>query len=243
MYRTSKTWPWGLVVALYAASGRAASNDEQQIKTDCAKISQYARAGYAAYQQGDMAHAVDEYTAQVGWSEFCRLPTKALHTAYNNVALALIRSREPLQAKAWLSLAAGDAQTRTNEALIQPVLDRLQPALAATPMGVYWRYAGQGVWSTVTVLPDGDEWKITFNGYYMPAMGMYYGPNMGQFSVVGAIDDGKAVYSQRAGHGNSACRVNMAFTPDALQLNTVSGDCGFGMNVHADGAFQRVSLY
>lgn len=243
MYWKCKAWLPAIVVALHAATGYAASKDEQQIKTDCAKLDQYSQAGATAYQQGDMARAVEEYTAQVAWSEFCRLPAAALNTAYNNVALALIKSGEPLQANAWLSLAAGYPKTQVNRALIQPVLDRLQPALAATPMGVYWRYAGQGVWSTVTVMPDGPQWKITFNGYYMTAMGMYYGPNMGEFSVSQPINDGKAVYIQDADHGDTPCQVNMAFSPASLQMDTVSGDCGFGMNVRASGTFLRVSLY
>ncbi|XBS69015.1 tetratricopeptide repeat protein [Acerihabitans sp. KWT182] len=231
-----------MFIGLHVATGHASQEDEQ-IKTDCAKVDGYAQAGLAAYRQGDMARAADEYTAQAAWGEFCRLPTAALHTAYNNTALALIRSGEPLQANAWLALAPEDPKSRVNAALIQPVLDRLKPALAATPMGDYWRYAGQGVWSVLSVMPAGNVWKITFNGYYMPGMGMLYGPNMGSFSMVQGINDGKAVYRQDAVDGLQACRVNMDFSPDAVQLETVSGDCGFGANVRAAGRFLRVSLY
>ncbi|WP_213993150.1 tetratricopeptide repeat protein [Sodalis sp. dw_96] len=233
---------WVLFAGLYAVTGYAAQEDEQ-IKTDCGKIDGYGKAGAAAYRQGDMARAVEEFSAQAAWGEFCRLPAAALDTAYNNTALALIRSGEPLKANAWLSLAPHSAKSGVNLTLIQPVLDRLKPALAATPMGNYWRYAGQGLWSVLSVMPEGNTWKITFNGYYMPGMGMYYGPNMGSFSVVQPISDGKAVYRQDAADGDSACQVNMTFNPREAQLDTVSGDCGFGMNVRADGKFLRVSLY
>ncbi|WP_413737181.1 tetratricopeptide repeat protein [Sodalis sp. RH21] len=217
--------------------------EDEQIKTDCAKIDTYAQAGNNAYQQGHMARAVDEFTAQAAWSEFCRLPREATATAYNNVALALIRSGEPLQARAWLSLAPDDGKSRANLALIRPVLDRLQPALAATPMGNYWRYAGKGVWSSVSVMPEGDNWRITFAGYYMPGMGLYYGPNMGNFSVVQSLAGGQAVYLQDEQEQGSACQVNLNFTPDRVHLDTVAGDCGFGMNVRASGDFLRVSIY
>ncbi len=240
MYWKCKAWV--LFAGLHMATGYASPGDER-IKNDCAKVDGYAQAGTEAYRRGDRVRAIDEYTAQAAWSEFCRLPAAAIHTAYNNTALALIRSGEPLKANAWLALAADDRKSRVNLALIQPVLARLEPALAATPMGNYWRYAGQGVWSVLSVMPQGNEWKITFNGYYMSAMGMYYGPNMGAFSVVQPINDGKAVYRQDAADGDPACQVNMAFSPGYLQLDTVSGDCGFGMNVRADGRFLRVSLY
>ncbi|TCL04494.1 tetratricopeptide repeat protein [Sodalis ligni] len=233
---------WALLAGFYAVTGFA--SQEEQIKTDCGKIDGYGQAGTAAYRQGDMARAVEEFTAQAAWGEFCRLPAAALATAYNNTALALFRSGEPLKANAWLSLAPDDPKSRVNLALLQPILARLAPALAATPMGNYWRYAGQGVWSVLSVVPaDGNAWKITFNGYYMPGMGMYYGPNMGSFSVVEPISDGKATYSQDAADSGSACQVNMTFSPGDVQLDTVSGDCGFGMNVRADGKFLRVSLY
>ncbi|NDL65496.1 tetratricopeptide repeat protein [Acerihabitans arboris] len=231
-----------IALGLHGALSYATPKDEQ-IKTDCARIDDYAQAGNTAYQQGHMDRAVDEFTAQAAWSEFCRLPPGAINTAYNNVALALIHSGEPLKAAAWLSLAPADDKTRVNLALIQPVLDRLRPALAATPMGNYWRYAGKGVWSTIAVQPEGNVWKISFNGFYMPVMGMYYGPNMGEFSVVQSLEGGHGVYRQDEQADGSSCQVNMTFKADVATLETLSGDCGFGVNVRANGDFKRVSLY
>lgn len=231
-----------LVALVWQMTSAHAAPSDEQIKADCSKIDDFAHAGDSAYQRGELAQAVDHYTAQASWSEFCQLPEPEIDTAYNNVALALIRNNEPLQARAWLALAPGDSKTTHNLALIKPTLARLRPALAATPMGRYWRYAGKGVWSTLSVKPKGDQWLITFEGYYMPFLGLYYGPNTGNFSLVDPITDGKAVFRQVADDG-PACQIDMAFKDDQVELSATNGDCGFGMNVQTEGKFTRVSLY
>ncbi len=214
---------------------------DRQITTDCEKISHYAQAGDAAYRQQNWSRAVDDYTAQAAWSEFCRLPRASIAMAYNNIALALLRVGEPLKARAWIALVPEDNESVANLALLQPALAGLQPALAASPRGEYWRYAGLGVWSSVSVQPEGERWRIAFSGYYMPAMGMYYGPNRGDFSAVETIVAGRAVYRQDDRDAEASCRVELAFTPERVHLDTVAGDCGFGMNVRASGDFIRVS--
>lgn len=110
-------------------------------------------------------------------------------------------------------------------------------------MGTYWRYAGKGVWSTLSVMPEGESWRIRFSGYYMPLMGLYYGPNMGQFSTVTAIDHQQANWASPPDGIDLGCRVTMAFHPESVDLATLAGDCGFGMNVRASGTFTRVTLY
>jgi len=215
---------------------------DQQIENDCGKISHYALAGDTAYRQQNWSRAVDEYTAQAAWSEFCRLPRPSIATAYNNIALALMRGNEPLKARAWIALMPDDSKSVANLALLQPALAGLRAPSAASPGGDYWRYAGFGVWSSVSVRPQGDRWKITFNGYYMPAMGIYYGPNMGNFSVVAPIVAGQAVYRQNNRDTDSSCQVDLSFTPAQVHLDTVAGDCEFGVNVQASGDFIRVSI-
>ncbi len=236
----------GLLAALCYVAHSAAATDDDQIKLACDKVDSYAQAGASAYQHGNLAKAIDEYTAQAGWSEFCRRSQREIQTAYNNIALMLIRNDEPLQARAWLNLAPDNDKSRYNLTLLQPILTRLTPALASTPMGQYWRYAGQGVWSSVSVMPaDNDQWKITFNGYYMPGMGMFYGPNIGQFTTIQSIDNNKSIYAPLADStiSDAPCQVDMLFEADRLHLTQGSGDCGFGMNVAASGEFLRVSLY
>src|SRR5476649_1208573 len=131
------------------------TSKDRQITTDCEQISHFARAGDAAYRQQRWASAVDDYTAQAAWSKFCRLPRQSIAMAYNNIALALMRGGEPLKARAWLALAPDDGNSQANLALLQPALASLHSALAASPSGEYWRYAGLGVWSSVSVQPEG----------------------------------------------------------------------------------------
>ena len=107
------------------------------------------------------------------------------------------------------------------------------------PGGVYWQYAGRGVWSEVVVKPQGERWLIDFSGYAMPQMGLYYGPNMGDFSAELPIAHGKAVYHQHESDSAQVCDVTMAFGEQALEMHT-RGDCGFGHNVRAEGRYVRV---
>ncbi|MBT9432076.1 tetratricopeptide repeat protein [Candidatus Sodalis endolongispinus] len=187
-----RKWQAGVMaLVLHTATALAAASDEQ-IAADCGKIDEFARLGESAFSQSDMHQAVEHYTAQAAWGEFCHLPPAALAGAYHHIALALLQAGEPLKARAWLlRMPEGDARREALEE-IAPIVDRLQPALAASPMGTYWRYAGKGVWSTLSVMPEGESWRIRFSGYYMPLMGLYYGPNMGQFSTVTAIDHQQA---------------------------------------------------
>ncbi|MEA9392530.1 tetratricopeptide repeat protein [Acerihabitans sp. TG2] len=249
-----KLTAWVVAVTTYSvcchATGDAVGitvNDmtpkDRQIETDCGKINQFALAGNKAYRQQNWSSAVDEYTAQAAWSEFCRLPRQSIAMAYNNIALALMGGNEPLKARAWLALAPDNSKSVANLARLQPALAGLHAASVASPGGDYWRYAGFGVWSAVSVRPQGERWEITFNGYYMPAMGIYYGPNMGNFSAVVPIAAGQAVYRQNRQDAGSSCQVDLSFSPDRVHLATVEGDCGFGMNVQARGDFMRVSIH
>ncbi|OMQ20399.1 tetratricopeptide repeat protein [Serratia oryzae] len=209
--------------------------DEPDLDADCQKIASYAALGNAAYQQGNYTKAADIFRDQAAWSEFCGLTDQAIATAYNNVALSLIHAGELLKARAYLALAPHDSKSQHNMKLLQQRL--AQKPLAAGPAGVYWQYAGRGVWNEMRIQPKGLHWQIDFSGYYMPLMGLYYGPNMGDFSGELAIEQGKGVYRQRESSLN--CDVSMAFAADAVDVHT-EGDCGFGFNVRAEGRFVRV---
>lgn len=151
--------------------------DEPDIHADCQKVAGYAELGHSAYQNGDYTKAAGIFRDQAAWSEFCGFSERATATAYNNVALALMRAGQLLKARAYLLLAPDDDKSRHNMALLEQRLAQQPPATG--PAGVYWQYAGRGVWSEVTVVPRGDLWQIDYAGYYMPGMGLYYGPNMG----------------------------------------------------------------
>lgn len=233
-----KAWvPLLLAYGALACDQAMAQIDEPDIDADCHKVASYAELGKNAYQRGDYPRAADIFRDQAAWSEFCGLDSQATATAYNNVALALIHAGELLKARAYLALAPQDSKSRHNLKLLQERLAKRTPSIG--PGGVYWQYAGRGVWSEVEVKPQDGRWLIVYSGYYMPQMGLYYGPNMGEFTQTLPIEHGKAVYRQREPEDVMACDVAMQFGSDGLDMHT-EGDCGFGFNVRAEGHFVRV---
>ncbi|HFI5307701.1 tetratricopeptide repeat protein [Serratia liquefaciens] len=233
-----KAWvPLLLAYGALACDQAMAQIDEPDIDADCHKVASYAELGKNAYQRGDYPRAADIFRDQAAWSEFCGLDSQATATAYNNVALALIHAGELLKARAYLELAPQDSKSQHNLKLLQERLAKRTPPIG--PGGVYWQYAGRGVWSEVEVKPQDGRWLISYSGYYMPQMGLYYGPNMGEFTQTLPIERGKAVYRQREPEDVMACNVAMQFGSDGLDMHT-EGDCGFGFNVRAEGHFVRV---
>ncbi|MFN1148761.1 tetratricopeptide repeat protein [Serratia liquefaciens] len=233
-----KAWvPLLLAYGALACDQAMAQIDEPDIDADCHKVASYAELGKNAYQRGDYPRAADIFRDQAAWSEFCGLDSQATATAYHNVALALIHAGELLKARAYLELAPQDSKSQHNLKLLQERLAKRTPPIG--PGGVYWQYAGRGVWSEVEVKPQDGRWLIVYSGYYMPQMGLYYGPNMGEFTQTLPIEHGKAVYRQREPEDVMACDVAMQFGSDGLDMHT-QGDCGFGFNVRAEGHFVRV---
>ncbi|NMM74706.1 tetratricopeptide repeat protein [Serratia marcescens] len=233
-----KAWfPLLLTCGVFASARAWAHIDEPDIAADCQKVASYAELGKKAYQRQDYAKAADIFRDQAAWSEFCGLSEQAVATAYNNVALSLMHAGELLKAQAYLALAPHDDKSQHNMSLLrQRLAQRPQPQ---GPGGVYWQYAGRGMWSEVVVKPQGERWLIDFSGYAMPQMGLYYGPNMGDFTAELPIEHGKAVYHQHDSESAQVCDVTMAFGEQALEMYT-RGDCGFGHNVRAEGRFVRV---
>ncbi len=233
-----KAWvPLLLAYGALACDQAMAQIDEPDIDAACHKVASYAELGKNAYQRGDYPRAADIFRDQAAWSEFCGLDSQATATAYNNVALALIHAGELLKARAYLELAPQDSKSQHNLKLLQERLAKRTPSIG--PGGVYWQYAGRGVWSEVEIKPQDGRWLIVYSGYYMPQMGLYYGPNMGEFTQTLPIEHGKAVYRQREPEDVMACDVAMQFGSDGLDMHT-EGDCGFGFNVRAEGHFIRV---
>ncbi|WP_459175969.1 tetratricopeptide repeat protein [Ewingella americana] len=213
--------------------------DEPDINGDCLKAGIYASAGKVAYQQGQFDKAREVFRDQVAWSEFCHKPQESIATAYNNIALTYIRQGQYRKAKAWLMLAPENKKSQYNLSQIKPKLDAL-PA-AESVAGEYWQYAGYGNWNEVSVKAEEAQFRIDFSGMYMGLMSLYYGPNTGEFSVVTAVKEGKAEYREAddKNAGGGQCVVNLDFAAEQVNLHTI-GDCGFGMNVQAEGPFVRV---
>lgn len=225
----------GWLVSLQAV----AKIDEPDINGDCLKAGIYASAGKVAYQQGQFEKAREVFRDQVAWSEFCHKPQDTIATAYNNIALTYIRQGQYRKARAWLALAPDDKKSAYNLSQIQAKLDALPAAVSVA--GLYWQYAGYGNWNVVEVKAEEAQFRIDFSGMYMGLMSLYYGPNTGEFSVVTTVKEGKAEYNQADDQnaGGGQCVVNMDFAAEQVNLHTL-GDCGFGMNVQAEGPFVRV---
>ena len=54
----------------------------------------------------------------------------------------------------------------------------------------------------------------------MPQMGLYYGPNMGDFTAELPIEHGKAVYHQHDSESAQVCDVTLEFGEQALEMHT-----------------------
>lgn len=230
------------VIPLLLLCSAAAQADitEAKITADCEKITDYASQGEREYQAKNYDNARKAFEEQVSWSEQCDLPQSALATAYNNVAMALIHMGEYRRAQAWLTLAPQDSKSRYN-------LEQIKEKLAAspfpdTPAGEWWQYAGRGIWERIRVTSAGEgKIGVDFEGYTFGLMGVYSGPNMGQFSAKNVpLQDNNATVSLREDDGVN-CDIHLHFTPQQLTVTTDRPrQCGFGHNVRANGTWIRV---
>lgn len=227
------------VLSLICATARAEIT-EQQIEADCAKITDWARKGEQFYKAKNYAKARDAFKQQAAWSESCALDDTAVATAYNNVALTWIREGEWRKARAWLMIMPNDKKSVYNLGLIKDKLAALPPPASAT--GEYWRYSGRAAWNVLTVkaLSQPSRYQIDFQGYYFGLMGSYFGPNIGEFSEAVTLENGKGVVALRE-EDYILCDISLAFSSEAIDASTDTPmNCGFGMNVSADGHYLRV---
>lgn len=219
---------------------------EAQMAADCAKISDYAKQGEQFYKAKNYPKAREAFQQQAGWLEQCEWPKdnpdKALiATAYNNVALTWARQGEYRKALAWLQIMPEDKKSVYNLSRIQDKLQALPKPTSAA--GEYWQYAGRGMWEVLTLKPEGkNTYLADWEGYYFGIMGMYYGPNLGEFTQNVTIKAGKGAI-RIAEEGISECTISLTLAPDAqsIALKTdAPANCGFGHNVGADGTYLRV---
>lgn len=224
---------------LLCATARAEIT-EQQIEADCAKISTWASQGEQFYKAKNYAKARAAFEQQAAWSESCALDDSAIATAYNNVALTWIREGEWRKARAWLMIRPNDSKSVYNLGLIKDKLAAMP--LPASAAGEYWRYAGRASWNVLIVkeLPKPSRYQVDFQGYYFGLMGLYAGPNMGEFSEAVTLANNNAVVALREGD-YIHCDISLAFSSEAIEAETdTPANCGFGMNVNADGRYLRV---
>lgn len=216
----------------------------------CADAADCSRQGEAAYKRRDFTLAVALYRKQVMHVEEDNISCDAASanasektcdsdkaTAYNNLAMANLHNGEPVKAQLWLSVAPSSASTEFNKRLVAKALAAHH--WTSSPEGQYWSNAGFGLWSEVRVIKTGDKYDIYFDGFWVPLNGLASGPHSGGLEDVVAIRDGVAVlHSQEL----PECSVTARFKIDQVELSENDGCQGaFGVNVHANGTFVRVS--
>ncbi|MEN3752543.1 tetratricopeptide repeat protein [Mangrovibacter sp. SLW1] len=239
-----------VALAVVVSAGVQADITEARITADCAKISHYAADGEAAWSENKFAAARAAFEEQVSWSEQCDLPDNQIAAAYNAVARTYIQQKDYHRAWAWLMLAPGYAESVQNLALIKDKL-AAEP-FSDSPDGVWWKYAGRGIWQSIQVSDAGDsKIKVDFEGYAFGLMGLYNGPNMGHFIRTVALSGHNATVKLRDNDDvtdddtdsddSIHCNIHLKFTPDQLTVTTDKPQqCGFGHNVTANGTWVRV---
>lgn len=215
---------------------------EEEVTANCLKVSEYSAEGGKYYKLKQYAKAREQYERQVGWSESCQLEEEKIAMAYNNVALTYVHEGNYLKARAWLSILPNDKKSIFNLGKFSGEIKNSIEELSAKSEAQYWQYAGASLWSSMVVKPQGQKYKFEFQGYYPGLMAMYYGPNIGEFSTVLAVDNGKAHYAM-SGDDDGDCVYDFDIKKDLITVKrTAGGWCGFGHNVGAEGVYHRVEF-
>jgi hypothetical protein len=227
---------------LLATCSAHAEISERNIEADCQnKIKKFILNGDKFYKLKQYSKARQEYEQQVGWSESCALNEASIAAGYNNVALTYIHQKEYLKARAWLNLSPKDAKSIFN---LNHIKDDIQNAIVKSskiPNGEYWMYAGKSIWNVIAIKKENTNYRFDFTGYYAGLMTMHYGPNIGEFSTVLAIKNGRAHYSMTDDNEYSNCVYDFVIKKDTLSVELVTGNsCGYGHNVSAEGIYQKV---
>lgn len=65
--------------------------------------------------------------------------------------------------------------------------------------------------------------------------------NQGNLDGIISVKDGKAIFSVLQEYSDSACKINFRFYNNYVKVDQLStdNDCGFGMNVYADGRYPK----
>ncbi len=238
---------YGLTISALVISGysHADSAYDKELRQGCSKLEQYAAQGKSLYDQQQYTKARQIFQQQAAWSAFCAsqaqqdsgvtVTARDTEIANNNTGLSYARSGQPLWARAWFQLNPQSGISQFNLKSLPA------PGIASDLSGEYVRYAGFGAWNTLTVKKQAQHYHIRFDGLYMGARSLIYGPNSGQFETAMPLGKKHTVYQQ------SGCNIDLQFDYNASQGNLVSikqndrdSDCGFGMNVSSTGTYQKV---
>jgi len=84
---------------------------------------------------------------------------------------------------------------------------------------------------------SGGKLKFAVHAFWKGASWKEYGPNIGEIGGTAELHAGKAVFEDP----ENQCVLTLGFTGEKLDVGQ-EGNCGFGMNVSAEGAYERTSL-
>ena len=216
---------------------------EQELRSNCAKVKNYAASGKKFYDQKQYQKALEPFKQQAMWSSFCEInkdengvsfSKQAIGTAFNNVGLTYAKLGQYAWARAWFSVFPELKNTQFN-------LQQLPaPTNTKNLIGTYVRHAGFGQWKTIQVTRNKNAYEIKFNGLYMSSRSLIYGPNIGIFYTKMPLQKTEAVYRVRE------CKIDLKFGFNTklgqhVQVTeTNEMDCGFGHNVSAEGIYLKV---
>lgn len=217
---------------------------EQEIRQGCSKLKQYAQLGKNYYDKKQYTKALEQFDYQASWASFClynkedsgfSIKESDKIIANNNVGLTYVKLNKPLWAKAWFSL---DSDSKTSQFNLSKLpLPKKTKDISAT----YVSPIGFGQWNTITVTKNKANYEIFFQGYYFPARGLIYGPNMGEFETAMPLSEKHAEYQ----YEDCKITLDFKFNPTKGQLIEINqsesqSGCGFGHNVWASGQYLKV---
>lgn len=217
---------------------------QQELQQNCAQVKSFAATGKKLYDQKNYTKALESFKNQAAWSSFCKsnadesgvqITENEISIAHNNVGLTYAKLAKPLWARAWFQLDPKNKSSQFN-------LKQLPKVKKTSDFsGQYVNYAGYGAWGTITVKKQNNRYMVNFSGLYMGLRSLIYGPNMGQFSTTMPLNKLTATYKYED------CKIDLKFGFNSTQGNLVKiqqnpsdASCGFGMNVSADGTYQKV---
>lgn len=228
---------------LFSSTALAETSFENELRLNCAKVQSYASSGKKFYDQKQYKKALEFFKKQAMWSSFCEMNTEesgfsfseqSISTAFNNVGLSYVKLGQYGWARAWFSVYPEMKNSQFN-------LKKLPVETQSSNFaGEYVKHAGFGQWKTITVKRTHQVYDIKFNGLYMGARSLIYGPNIGTFNTQMPLNKINALYRL------DDCKINLKFGFNSkygehIQVDETNNiSCGFGNNVSANGIYSKV---
>lgn len=231
-----------LVLLLLAPLAPAFAGDEPA----CTSVADCNTKGTAAYKAKSYDEAISLFQDQLAYAEEAENDKQQL-VAFNNLALAHLKQGEPLNARAWLYLAADTDAADKATLFNRGEVDKAIAALPSRPAigGTYLSYIGAGQWNSIELKAKGkDQYDLKLFAMRLGNAWREWGP-----AGIGELDGetltvkgNQAKYKNKFDYAEEACEIDFKFAGDELEVDQASPDyaCGFGNAVAATGHYYRV---